>query len=126
MFKIFLMCLGLHLFADYTLQGILAQMKQVSWWRKQTDDPMYKHDWACAMFCHALYWTLVTFAPVIYLWHESTILLAVLLGLNVTAHFAIDDLKANGHQLNLWQDQVLHLMQVGGTVLWLSVLGAAR
>lgn len=120
MFKIFLFCLGLHLFADYTLQGVLAQMKQVSWWRKQTDDPMYKHDWACAMFCHALYWTLVTFAPVIYLWPGSSIKLAVLLALNTAAHFAIDTLKANSHQLNLWHDQAFHLLQIGLTMLSLA------
>ena len=120
MFKIFLFCLGLHLFADYTLQGWLAQAKCVSWWRQNAPDPLYKHDWSCALLCHSVYWTLVTFAPGIYLWPGSSIKLAVLLALNTAAHFAIDTLKANCHQLNLWQDQACHLIQICLTILPLA------
>lgn len=112
MFKVFLLCVGLHLFADFTLQGWLASAKCVSWWKKNAPDPLYKHDWACALLCHAIYWTHVTFAPVIYLWSGSDTKLAILLTLNILVHYAIDDLKANRHQFNLWVDQTLHFMQI--------------
>ena len=125
MFKVFLLCLGLHLFADYTLQGVLAQMKQASWWRKQTDDPLYKNAWFCALLCHSVYWVLVTFAPIIYLWEEHWYWLLVVLSLNVAIHASIDDLKANAHKINLCTDQFLHLLQIVLTI-WVAALAALR
>jgi len=122
MFKIFLLCLGLHFFADYTLQGWLAQAKCTAWWEKNAPDPLYRCDWSCALLCHAVYWTLVTYAPLIWLWPGHTAKLAVLLFLNIIAHCAIDDLKANRHHINLWHDQALHVLQIAMTMLPLAAL----
>ena len=122
MFKIFLLCLGLHFFADYTLQGCLAQLKCKSWWQKNYPEELYKNDWFCALYCHAVYWTLVTFAPIIYLWAFSGVALAILLVTNVFFHAAVDDLKANHRRISLLSDQFLHLLQIGVSmgVLWVT------
>lgn len=46
-----------HLFDDYKLQGILANMKQRSWWEKNAPDDLYKNDYIIALIEHAFSWT---------------------------------------------------------------------
>ena len=108
------MLLG-HLVADYTLQGWLADVKQKSWWEEiitkkhgfLVNMTKYKHDYIAALFCHALYWSILICAP---FFASSWFLVAVVL--NTVAHAIIDDLKANRLKLNLIQDQLLHLGQI--------------
>ena len=121
MFKIFLMCLGLHFFVDYTLQGWLAQAKCRSWWEENYPQELYRHDWICALFCHSLYWTLFTFAPIIYLWDSPSSGLAVLLTGNFAIHAITDDMKANARKISLCTDQLVHLGQIVLTI-WVAAL----
>ena len=116
MTKIFLFCLGLHFLVDYTLQGWLAQAKCRAWWQEHAPQALYKRDWMCALMCHSIYWTLVTFAPVIWLWEDRPYALCLILGFNACLHALIDDLKANAYKINLWVDQLLHLGQILITV----------
>ena len=112
-----LMLLG-HLVADYTLQGWLADGKQESWWKKVCGGVIpdkYKHDYVAALLCHALYWSIFICAP---FFAHKWFLLAI--AVNTIIHAVVDDLKANKMKINLIQDQLLHILQIGVTltVLW--------
>jgi len=115
---------ALHLFADYTLQGCLANLKQRSWWSKQIPAGMneaerlamwrkYRYDYACGLLCHGLYWSLVVCIPLLALGGAAYAVNSVVHGL---VHAAIDDAKANRMKLNLWQDQMLHVAQIA--LIW--------
>lgn len=144
MLELILMCILLHLFADYTLQGWLATGKQKVWWNEQIDkmldmykvqigyngelDPYknkqriddeherlkrkYGRDWAMAMFEHSLYWTLVTFAPIIFFYHVNDWVILGVVVVNTIFHCVVDDLKANKFAINLVDDQMLHFAQI--------------
>ena len=149
MLELILMCILLHLFADYTLQGWLASGKQKAWWNEQINKmlDMYKEqigcedgydpynskqriehehqrlkheyglDWAMAMFEHSLYWTLVTFAPIIFFYHINYQITLCVVLINIIFHFIVDDLKANKFAINLVEDQVLHFVQIIATCM---------
>ena len=40
-----------HVINDFGLQGILASMKQKSWWEKNNSANMYKYDYIVALLC---------------------------------------------------------------------------
>lgn len=100
----------LHIVDDFCLQGIMASMKQKSWWQKDPvgSQPKYKNDYIAALFAHSFSWSFMIMLPVM-LWGqwEWPILLA-----NMFTHAAIDDAKANKMQINLIQDQTCHLIQI--------------
>ena len=127
-------CIGLHLLADYTLQGCLSDLKQKHWWNDQVkrlykdyDGPdksfgwasrlqeKYKYDYMAGLLCHALMWTLVTFFPL--MWFCSPWTFTGVVFVNTLVHFVVDHMKANVHRLNLVQDQLTHMVQVVATVL---------
>ena len=101
------------------LMHMLADGKQKGWWEKVTKDmpdkARYRNDWAAAMACHALYWSLMICLPFISSWMFLWLVLA-----NAVIHFVVDDLKANRHRINLIQDQTAHLVQIVAT--WLFVI----
>lgn len=120
--KLFLLMMLLHFMADYTLQGCLANMKQKSWWVEQChkhgfDFAKYKYDYVCSLICHALYWTLITFAPIIFFSDLSDISIATVVIGNMAIHAIIDHIKANKFCINLIVDQLLHLAQIIITIL---------
>lgn len=45
----------LHILDDFCLQGIMASMKQKSWWQKDSvgSQPKYKNDYIAALFAHS-------------------------------------------------------------------------
>lgn len=100
----------LHIVDDFCLQGIMASMKQKSWWQEHPigSNPKYKNDYIAALFAHSFSWSFMIMLPVM-LWGqwEWPILLA-----NMFTHAAIDDAKANKMQINLIQDQTCHLIQI--------------
>lgn len=142
MLELILMCILLHLFADYTLQGWLASGKQKAWWNEQINKmlDMYKaahhdvvvnefnktriedehnrlkhkygRDWVMAMFEHGLYWTLVTFAPIIFFNKVNDWVILALVVVNTVFHCVVDDLKANKFVINLVDDQMFHFAQI--------------
>lgn len=114
---IILMMLG-HLVADYTLQGWLADAKQIKWWRKNTSDEKYRHDWIAGLLCHSLYWSILACLP---LYCSKWFPLAVLV--NAAVHAVVDHLKCNEMKINLVEDQSLHLIQIMVTYAALEVFG---
>lgn len=106
-----------HFFADYTLQGCLANLKQKSWWKEQckqygVDLHKYRYDYACGLVCHSLYWSLVTFLPMFSFAQIPDVILLVIVVVNTLFHAWIDDLKANQFKINLVQDQFFHVVQI--------------
>lgn len=126
MIKVVLLIIGLHIFADFTLQGILADLKQKDYWVKLFKDGStwisyeglirkYGNDYKVALLCHSIYWTLITFAPIIYL-SSSDWFIVSLVSLNTLVHYVVDDQKANAHTINLIHDQIAHIAQISITI----------
>lgn len=143
--NLFWLCMLLHLISDYTLQGILASLKQKSWWKKEIEktfgkSPLntalppgtnirdhielptwYDDDWIAGLICHALMWSLFTFLPMMFIigprWFSGIIIV------NTFIHAVIDHLKCNRlGTLNLCQDQVLHVGQLMITVVLVHII----
>ena len=118
------LCLILHWFADFHLQGILADLKQKRWWSDKIKSEfyhdtleaqhkafkLYTHDYLAGLYVHALEWSAITFLPLMFIMHPM--LYAGVVGVNAVAHMIIDHMKANMHCINLCEDQILHLLQV--------------
>lgn len=110
-----------HIIDDYYLQGILASMKQQSWWKKNCIKPLYekyyKHDYIIALMEHAFSWTVMINIPIIvYTYMNSiqinAIVFIILFILNWIIHAMTDNVKANLFEINLIQDQTIHIMQI--------------
>lgn len=102
-----------HIVDDYYLQGWLASAKQKSWWEKNAPDEMYKHDYMAALFMHSFSWTFsIMLVPTIYIIINGGVWNPMLFVGNLLAHMLIDDLKANRKQINLIQDQTIHMAQI--------------
>lgn len=124
---LFWLCFLLHLIADYTMQGILANLKQWSWWLDQfelmrhnnmvsADDwEKYRYDWMAGLICHSAMWSLMTFLPLMFLVDSASF--SIIIILNIGAHCEIDHLKANKLKINLITDQTIHLLQIVLTVI---------
>ena len=110
----------LHIIDDFCLQGIMASMKQKSWWQKDPvgSQPKYENDYIAALFAHSFSWSFMIMIPVL-IWGqwEWPILIA-----NMLTHAVIDNAKANKFQINLIQDQTYHLIQIIATWLVFVVI----
>lgn len=124
--------LFLHIFADYHLQGLLAQMKQRAWWKKpaQGNPEMYSRDYRAALLTHSFEWSFVTMLPIFYSVYSHDYIFGYAFGYiglciaNTVFHYCVDDAKANQHVINLIQDQRLHLIQIIATWgFWWAILG---
>lgn len=114
---LFLSMIFMHIVDDYYLQGILAQMKQRTWWRENWPQEQYKHDYIMALIEHAFSWTFMVHAP-IFLWmviynvSKSIGYVMIIFLCHVIIHVVTDDAKANFYNINLIQDQLIHLFQI--------------
>lgn len=129
-YKIFIliMMILLHIIEDFHLQGILANMKQKSWWDKQIVDfppkkaNKYRKDYVISLMVHSLENAIFVTLPIIIndLYYTFTVnkdndlwigWLADILLLGYF-HSVIDDSKCNKMRINLIVDQVLHLIMI--------------
>ena len=108
---IFLTMIFLHIVDDYYLQGILAQMKQKKFWKEQAPDELYKYDYIWALIMHAFSWTFMIMLPLIFVSPINPAFYVIFV-INLAIHAYVDNLKANKHKINLWQDQLIHLAQI--------------
>lgn len=107
-----------HVVDDYYSQGILASMKQKSWWKNNYPDKLYKYDYLMALFMHSFSWAfMIMLPPTVYTMIVGTTWYPILYVLNLCVHFYVDNLKANKMKINLIQDQCVHMIQIVGT--WL-------
>lgn len=117
----------LYIIEDFHLQGILASMKQESWWRSECNKlniiyrlSKYKYDYIVGLCIHALENSIFIALPLII---DS--LIAIFTGspdnkyfivwlfiivANTVIHAVIDNFKCNWKCINLITDQVLHFV----------------
>ena len=108
-----------HIIDDYYLQGILASMKQRSWWMKNAPEKLYRNDYRMALATHGFSWAFMVMLPVAaYMNFDPTPNFYAMFLINWSAHSVIDHMKANIRIINLVQDQLLHIVQIGCTA-WL-------
>ena len=109
-----------HIVDDYYLQGILAQMKQKSWWVKNAPDSMHRNDYLAALLAHGFSWAFMIHVPLFlyYIFYVNSFVAPwvwISLVVNCWLHSSIDNDKANKHILNLIEDQCFHMIQIVGT-----------
>ena len=120
LFILFVMIFA-HIVDDYYLQGILASLKQKSWWEKQENyKPLYKYDYIIALIMHAFSCSFMISLPILYLGFTKWIVVAIIL--NTIVHGIVDDLKANKGKINLIVDQSIHIIQIIITWILLVVI----
>lgn len=112
LFIIFL-ALFLHIVDDYYLQGILASMKQMSWWKENAPGKQYKNDYIMALAMHGFRWTFMVMLPIAaYMGFSPCVQFYILFFGNWIIHAIADHMKANEHLINLVQDQTIHIIQI--------------
>lgn len=112
-----------HICDDFYLQGILARMKQKKWWQENYNHAyFYRNDYKIALLAHAFSWSFMIMLPVMYYygWTPKPIALGAYI-INMIIHAFVDNLKANKYSINLMQDQLIHLLQIG--ITWLVLVG---
>ena len=107
-----------HVLDDYTLQGILASMKQKKWWKEHAPHELYKYDYIIALIMHSISWSFMIMLPIaISHSFEITPIFIVFFIINVVIHAITDHLKANMLKINLIIDQTIHIVQIVLTFL---------
>ena len=109
--------LFLHVIDDYVLQApCLGNLKQKSWWQKNAPDPQYKYDYIWALLMHSFSWSFMVMLPIATFLNFSVGFgFLFFLVFNTVFHALIDDCKANKRIINLWVDQICHMVQIAGT-----------
>lgn len=117
---LFLCMIFCHIVDDYYLQGLLANLKQKSFWKKNAPDEMYEHDYIMALLMHSLSWSFMVMLPLlVYFDFDPPNLFFVLYSFNAAVHAVVDDLKANKRLINLITDQSIHIVQILATLMLL-------
>ena len=121
---VFVFMLFAHIVDDYYLQGMLALMKQKSWWEENAPASLYKNDWVMALVEHAFSWSISISIPmIIYAFYlklnmdNFSLFLLVEIVINTIIHSIVDNSKANLYKINLIQDQLIHIIQLIVTYL---------
>lgn len=113
---IFLAMIHMHIIDDYVLQGILAQMKQKAWWKKNAPDAMYKRDYLVALIMHSLSWAFSIMLPIAisrgFVIDDAFVAWYLI---NAILHAMVDNMKANQFTISLWEDQTIHVLQIVAT-----------
>ena len=121
-----LLIIFLHIYADFNMQGIMAEMKQKDFWKKF--DKKYQFDYVMPLIGHAFQWAFVVHLPaIIYTVIVSSSFLEMYCCMSVVFHTImhawIDTLKANDKKTTLIQDQFYHMLQlimIWATFCWLK------
>lgn len=112
----YILTIFLHIIADFKLQGTLGDMKTKSWWEKVAPDKMYRYDYIVGLLVHSFMWSCIIVIPYfIKTGFHINGWFALCIIVNTIIHAIIDDLKANKRKINLWDDQLLHLVQISLT-----------
>ena len=111
-----------HVIADYNLQGWLASAKQKSYWEQNAPEKLYKYDYTMALIMHSISWTFMVMLPIAYIQKFNVDILFLILFIgNIIIHSIVDHMKANEKIINLWQDQFMHMIQIGITFALLCI-----
>jgi hypothetical protein len=109
----------LHIIDDYCLQApCLCDLKQKSFWEKNTPSRLYRYDYIWALLMHGFSWSFMIMLPIaLSRGFNVDINFFLLLICNAGFHAAIDDIKANKFIINLWTDQLYHMAQIATTFI---------
>ena len=119
-----------HIIADFNIQGILAQMKQKSFYDQyRYRVNLYRYDHIVALLMHSFSWTFMIHIPgIMYLilmgkWsmfeNEWTVYLIFFI-VHMIIHALTDHAKANWHLINLVMDQTIHILQI--IIIWITFI----
>lgn len=113
---VFLWMIFFHIVDDYYLQGWLASAKQKSWWEKNAPEKRYKYDYIWALIMHSFSWAFMIMLPIAYInqFNIDGVFITLFIG-NIAIHAIVDHMKANEKLINLWQDQLIHMVQIAVT-----------
>lgn len=120
-FYILLCMIFMHVVDDYYLQGILASMKQRSWWRENAPQEKYKYDYLPALIAHSFSWAFMILLPLAFSLKSIDFSFFILFFINMIGHAIVDNEKANRKTINLCEDQLVHLIQIILSWLYLFV-----
>ncbi len=124
---IFIAMVLLHILEDFHLQGILANMKQKSWWQSECvklgityESSKYRRDYVVSLIIHALENSIFITLPLIidgliatFTTNPNNSLFigwVFIIFANTVVHAIIDDFKCNSKSINLIVDQILHFI----------------
>lgn len=124
---IFIAMVLLHILEDFHLQGILANMKQKSWWQSECvklgityESSKYRRDYVVSLVIHALENSIFITLPLIIDGLITTLTTnpnnslfigwVFIIFANTVVHAIIDDFKCNSKGINLIVDQILHFI----------------
>ena len=103
----------MHIVDDYYLQGILANLKQRSYWESHAPGKMYKYDYIVALLMHGISWSFCIMLPIVIsnglIWNTDMTMFFIF---NALVHSVVDNAKANQRKINLIVDQSIHMVQV--------------
>ena len=121
---ILLLMIFLHIIDDYKLQaGVLNNLKQKKFWEENAPDELYKRDYIWALIMHSFSWSFMIMLPIAFkMGFKLDLSFILMFILNVIIHANTDDMKANRHQINLIQDQLIHIGQIIFTAIILLLL----
>lgn len=119
-----------HIIADFNIQGILAQMKQKSFYDQyRYRVNLYRYDHIVALLMHSFSWTFMIHIPgIMYLilmgkWsmfeNEWTVYLIFFI-VHMIMHALTDHAKANWYLINLVMDQTIHILQI--IIIWITFI----
>lgn len=115
---VILLMIFCHIVDDYYLQGWLASAKQKQYWQENAPQELYKRDYIWALIMHSFSWTFMIMLPIAYI--NSFVVnssFLIMFATNVVIHAMVDNLKANEKKINLWEDQLTHILQIALTAL---------
>lgn len=121
---VLLLMIFLHIIDDYKLQaGVLNNLKQKKFWEENAPDELYKYDYIWALIMHSFSWSFMIMLPIAFkMGFKLDLSFILMFILNVIIHADTDDMKANRHQINLIQDQLIHIGQIIFTAIILLLL----
>ena len=107
-----------HIVDDYYLQGWLASAKQKKYWEENAPDKMYRFDYIWALIMHSFSWAFMIMLPIAFtMSFQVNVSFVVVFVANMIVHAITDNEKANRFTINLWVDQITHLVQIVMTAI---------
>lgn len=110
-----------HVIADYNLQGILANLKQIKWWEQNYHTNKDEQNASAALRIHSGSWAFMIMLPIMLFMlitkQYDFDFYIVALGINSLIHSIVDDAKCNQEIINYRTDQYIHMFQI--TLTWL-------
>lgn len=111
-----------HIIDDFKTQGILAKMKQKSFYTEyRYKVNMYRYDHIVALLAHAFSWAFMVHIPgIAYLllmgkwsmFENAWVAYIIFFIMHMLIHALTDHLKANVYFINLIEDQFIHILQI--------------